>query len=142
MSVQQDPYFHRLETKQLLRAQAESNDITIFGGAGLGSDQGRPSWPGLLKLLLLEVGRFLHLSSDAVRETFAKHVLGSHDLISIASIVREALGSDFMRLLHQSLYSAGTTTPGGIFAPAVAYAALVWRETGGRCVLVTTNYDD
>lgn len=137
-----EPYFHRDETKRLIRQQAESDDLTIIFGAGASADRGRPSWKELIEYLLLEVGRLQLLGDAKQQQAFARQVIETHDLISAASIVRQALGRDLETFLRQGIYRREKSTPGGIFSKALAYSTLVWRDTGGKVTLITINFDD
>lgn len=137
------PYFSLDKTQHLIREIAEADELTIFSGAGLSADQGRPTWSELIALLLRDVARQrFGLELTDVQRQFVEYVLRTHDLLSAASIIRQELRTDLVAHIHRHLYRSESANPGGIFAKAVAYSALVWRLKDGRSVLVTTNYDD
>jgi hypothetical protein len=156
------PFFRQRDVKGAIDRLSRVNNLTIFVGAGVGTELGFPGWEKLVRRLL----------ADAIagprREVWKRHLneheatvvdrlLSEESLLGAATIAKARLGKRFHRSLHHALYGKewkdGTLLiPSSVTGPArlasttveaiaAVYAAFV--NSGGRrsCDIVTTNYD-
>lgn len=121
-----------------VREVAGATNITLVVGAGASVESGLPSWPDLVRHLLLEVAHLQDLRG-AQAEEFVAWLIEREGLIASGSIARACLGPDFDRVLHAALYRDTKALAPGETARAAASLRLAF--SGSDSELATTNYD-
>lgn len=157
------PFFQQRAVKKAIGRLAKARNLTIFVGAGVGTEIGLPTWPQLVRRLVSDAvagskGRAWRQPLTPANAEIVERLLERESLLSAATIAKARLGGRFQVALQRALY--GTDWGDGtLYVPAsgseyrhldsttVEAVAAVYRafsETAvGRwsCDILTTNYD-
>ena len=111
-----------------------SQEITFIIGAGVSMDSGFPSWDGLL----------LKLAKKIDHPDFSHLVLQDQDGVlrkaeSIFRLIHPSSPQTDHEILKEALYRGTKATKPGPLAMLIARIA---NQLGGRCRIITTNFDD
>lgn len=156
------PFFRQPVVTGAIHRLSGAKHLTIFVGAGVGTEIGLPSWSQLVRRLLADAvagpkgyawRRPLSDSDAAVVD----RLLAEESLLGAATIAKARLGKRFPASLHRALYGKewkdGTMlvpmsiSPAGrlgsttVEAVAAVYAAFAESSEQWSCDIVTTNYD-
>jgi len=154
------PFFRRPAVKHAIQDLARAEKLTIFVGAGVGTELGLPSWSQLVRRLLADAvagpeGRVWRRHLSAEETSIVERLLVAESVLGAATIAKARLGKRFERSLRRALYGEewrdqtliapwsdsqyrrlDSTT---VEAIAAIYAS--FDEGNRECDLVTTNYD-
>lgn len=142
---------------------AKARNLTIFVGAGVGTEIGLPTWPQLVRRLVSDAvagskGKAWRRPLSAEDAAVVDRLLERESLLSAATIAKARLGNRFQGSLQRALYGR-TWGDGTLYVPesgsqyghlqsttveaaAAVYKAFLEHSTGRwSCHLVTTNYD-
>lgn len=154
------PFFRRSAVKDAVQDLAGADKLTIFVGAGVGTEVGLPSWSQLVRRLLAEAvvgatGRAYRRRLTAEEDAIIERLLAEESVLGAATIAKARLGSRFKGSLRRALYG-GEWHDQDLIAPwsdtkyqrldsttveAVAAIYAAFKESNRECDLVTTNYD-
>lgn len=132
------PFLRKRPVAAEIRSLARAKRITVFAGAGVGTEAGLPDWFALVRELLLSAPS--HQRTEAsVRTAWADAVLaqGLPQVAAVAAALHhEVLGTAVARELSR-LGGLDDAAPG----PIAEQIALI-KDTWGRDArIITTNYD-
>ncbi len=161
-SAEATPFFRQPAVKQAIRQLAGARNLTIFVGAGVGTEIGLPTWAQLVRRLLSDAvagskGRAWERSLSAADEAVVNRLLAGESLLNVATIAKARLGARFENALSRALYGE-KWRDGTLFVPksgaryryldsttveavAAVYAAFADSDNQWSCDIVTTNYD-
>ncbi len=150
----EEAFFHKKPTHDLVDALAASNQLTLFAGAGVSKDSGSPMWRELVAYLLadrLQSGGPTASDEERIRRV-AVEVVKQFGPVGTASIVRQAFDQDpdigpqkavatLTSRIWEVLYGEEPEAQGPLLLN-IARLALSWKAQGKDVAIVTTNFDN
>ncbi|TDW18978.1 SIR2 family protein [Kribbella kalugense] len=146
-SIDEDPFFHRREIRDLIVEIAQLQRICIYGGAGITINRSTLSWATMVDTILAP-----NVRDDKLRYLIIRK-LGNLQAASIAAQLFEdsveyGQTGNYARdrmvdMLRYRIYSRGSWVDGRLAQNIayLAYSMVSYRNDRSVC-LVTPNYDD
>jgi hypothetical protein len=158
-----EPFFRRKSVKKTIERLSSARNLTVFVGAGVGTEIGLPDWPQLVRRLLSDAvagpkaRAWARPLSTENRETVDR-LLERESLLSAATIAKARLGRRFKDSLRRALYDqrwrdrtlhvpAHDAAHGHLVSTTAEAVAAVYKafattaDQQWSCDIVTTNYD-
>lgn len=145
------PFFEQDAVLHLIDRITDSNDLTIYTGAGLTIDMGGPSWTSLIRRAgSREEFRNRDILSGKALEVLTTELRPLEAATAVAGyyLKQSGAGNDARHRARASLISAirshlypDALWDSGRLTPAVAEFVLVRALRGQKTRIVTTNYD-